>query len=161
MRRKLIGLGLVGGVIAVVVVAGVDALRSSDNHAASLPTRSSTTTSDGSGGASPPRCIRGRQVEIAIEMRLGVATVVLRHVGMRPCFQPAGRSRFLVFDRRGKRIAIWDDLPFGGIFRRGTEQTFALPDVYTCNRQGPFTAVAQFRAYSVRREGLSRSEITC
>jgi hypothetical protein len=55
----------------------------------------------------------------------------------------------------------WDGPWFAGSYLPGFGKPFSLPDVYTCNRQGPFIAEATVNNVTTRRDNLSRSEITC
>ena len=157
---------IVGGVIALLIAASVDAFRSSDTESTAAPTTAPTTAAETAANALP-RCTR-RQIAVSIEIlasELGVdepsvATIVLRHVGGSPCAQAFAGSQFMIRDRAGSRIGFWT-LPLGGAFSTGTEQTFRLPGVRRCDRRGPFVAVAKVGPYTARRGKLSRSEITC
>jgi hypothetical protein len=74
---------IVGAVVALLIAAGVDALRSSDRESSAPTTTASTTTVGRRAGSTLPRCTR-EQVAVSIEIRKGVATIVVRHVGANP-----------------------------------------------------------------------------
>jgi hypothetical protein len=158
---------VVGGVATLLLVAGVDALRSSDEG-----TTAATT-------GAQVRCTEG-DIAVSVEVRtpdprqlapdgLGswrqssVPTIVVRHVGGRPCFQDYSGFRFTITDRAGSRVGWWNsDQPwFGGKFSPGTEQTFSLPYSRYCDRPGPYAAFATVDPYSARLENLSYPQIAC
>lgn len=90
-----------------------------------------------------------------------VATVVLRNVGRRRCY---GGSAFTleIRARGGAVIGDWSDIAwFAGAYRPGESRTFSVPDVYTCERPGPFLAVARIDGHDASRGNLTRREITC
>jgi hypothetical protein len=70
---------------------------------------------------------------------------------------------FKIFDRAGKMIGWWDDIPtwFIGNYPPGGIRTLSLPAVYHCDRPGPFTAVARIGGYTARRGDLNLNDITC
>jgi hypothetical protein len=91
-----------------------------------------------------------------------VVTIVVRNVSERRCYgRPAFREKIL--DRRGRTVGSWDDQGgwFGYYYGPGASRTFSLPDVYRCDRPGPFTALARVHGHLIRRGRLSLSEITC
>jgi hypothetical protein len=151
---------IVGAVVALLIAAGVDALRSSDRESSAPTTTASTTTVGRRAGSTLPRCTR-EQVAVSIEIRKGVATIVVRHVGANPCDLRYRRFRLTIRDRAGNVIGQWGGARFGGDFSPGSEQTFSLPAVWHCDRRGPFLALATVGPYGARRSKLSRSEITC
>jgi hypothetical protein len=87
----------------------------------------------------PPNCTR-RQIAMSIVIREGVATVVVEHVGGEPCFQPSADFRFLITNRARDRVGLWTPPMFAESYEPGEEMTFALPDVFRCERPGPFIA---------------------
>jgi hypothetical protein len=90
-----------------------------------------------------------------------VATVVLRNVSGRRCYDVSGFT-FTIRDRVGKIVGSWDSNAwFPGYYQPGGYRTFSLPAVYHCDRPGPFTAVAVVGGRTVRRHHLSLSDITC
>ena len=151
---------IVGAVVALLIAAGVDALRSSDRETSAPTTTASTTTVGRRPGSTLSRCTR-LQVAVSIEIREGVATLVVRHVGANPCHQPYSGFSLRIKDRAGKVIGRWSGARFGGDFLPVSEQTFSLPAVRHCDRPGPFLALATVGPYSARRGKLSRSEIAC
>jgi hypothetical protein len=90
-----------------------------------------------------------------------VATVVLRNVSRRRC-DGGSAFTFTIRARGGTVIGDWDDIGwFAGDYRPGEYRTFSLPDVYTCDRPGPFVAIARIDGYRARRGNLTRRQITC
>jgi hypothetical protein len=91
-----------------------------------------------------------------------VVTIVVRNVGVAGCYgRPAFRMKIL--DRQGRTVGAWDDQGgwFAAYYMPGGIRTFSLPDVYRCDRPGPFTAIARVHGQLIRRRHLSRSQITC
>lgn len=165
--------------IALVVVAAVDAVRSSDRKTSPSLTSASATTAKTEGGTLSllPNCAH-RDMSVRIEIRRPsplqthggkfeapkgrrLATIVVQTVGARRCL---GTWPFLfrIKDRTGKEIWVWTDVSwFAVTWRPNSKKTFSLPDVYECDRPGPFVALAMVGPYTVRRGHLSRNEITC
>jgi hypothetical protein len=91
--------------------------------------------------------------------RLPVATIVVRNVGAPRCLGVWG-MRFTITDRAGKTVGAWlDSAWFVGYYSPGREKTFSYPDIWRCDRPGPFAAVATVGPYSASRRNLSRSQI--
>jgi hypothetical protein len=162
---------LAGAGITLVVIATVDAVRSWDHKTTPSPTTESTTTGK---RAVYHRCARG-DVAVGIEIRrpsslqeagtpeaagrLPVATIVVRNVGAPRCLGVWG-MRFTITDRAGKTVGAWlDSAWFVGYYSPGREKTFSYPDIWRCDRPGPFAAVATVGPYSASRRNLSRSQI--
>jgi len=161
---------LAGAGIALVVIAGVDAIRSGDDQPTTSPKTGATTVT----GTRYHRCAR-RDVVVAIEVRRPssvqttdipeeagkrpVATIVVGNVGARRCLGTWG-ARFTITDRAGKVVGSWPDSAwFVGYYAPGGEKTFSYPDIYRCGRTGPFVALATVGPYSASRSDLSRSQI--
>jgi hypothetical protein len=172
-----------GAVVALVVVAGVDALRSPDDETSQLAMTAGTTTEGESGGAEAP--CRPKQIAVSIGIRkpdwrnqsgyvsddpawkqTRVATVVVRNVGSRAC-DLHEEWHLVITDRRGHVVAAWRDegLSLWGRYAPGSEKTFSPSTVYYydyCNYPGPYVALARVGfATPARRGNLSASEITC
>lgn len=65
-------------------------------------------------------------------------------------------------DTAGRTIGEWVAASwFTRIYPPGFEKTFSLPAVYTCKHAGPFVALADVGILTVRRDGLTRRQITC
>jgi hypothetical protein len=159
MIRSRVTWVVLGGVAALVVIAVADALRSSGGET-SLPTASAATTTSPQATTPLPNCAR-RQIALSIEIREGIATVVVQHVSGERCFQPSADFRFLITNRAKQRIGLWTPPVFAESYRLGQERTFALAYVFRCDRPGPFIAKATLGPYSARLGNVSRSEITC
>ena len=180
MIRNRLTWVIVAAVVALLVVAGVDALLSSDGKTTASPTtRSATSTTEttvsptaaaeGVALTPAPPCTRS-QIEVSIEvLRFGpnqprVAAFVMRGVGARSCWQEKVGFLFTIRDRRGRQVGRWQEPPsngFGGLFTRDVEGTYAVHDVDHCDYPGPYVALVTIGPYSARRGNLSRSEITC
>ncbi len=90
-----------------------------------------------------------------------VATVVLRNVSRRRC-DGGSAFTFTIHARGGTIIGEWNDVAwFAGEYRPGEYRTFSLPDVYACDRPGPFVAIARIDGHRARRGNLTRRQITC
>ena len=78
------------------------------------------------------------------------------------CYDPPA-FRLKILDRQGRTVGAWDDNGawFAHYYQPGASQTFSLPDVYRCDRPGPFSALAVVHGHIIRRHHLSLSEITC
>jgi hypothetical protein len=177
MIRTHFGRLLVGGVAALLVVAGIDALRSTlSEDAPSAPTNPTATVPPSLVSAAPA-CTR-EQMAVSIEVRHAsktapqgldvlprrrvVTTIVVRRVGTEPCTQDPLPFALNIYDRKGRGVGDWlSTLYFAGAFAPGTESTVSLPDVYDCDRPGPFHAIASVGPYTARRDHLSYSAITC
>jgi hypothetical protein len=161
---------LAGAGIALVVIAGVDAIRSWDHQTTAPPKTGTTTVTD----TRYRRCAR-RDIVVAVEVRRPsslqttdipeeagkrpVATIVVGNVSARRCLGTWG-ARFTITDRAGKIVGSWPDSAwFVGYYLPGREKTFSYPNIYRCGRTGPFVALATVGPYSASRRNLSRSQI--
>lgn len=172
---------VVGGLATLLLVAGVDALRSSDSET-SAPTTTAAMTA-ASTTATPaattvvealdtplPPC-RPRQLAVSIEVPTGVAVIVVRHLGGTPCHQKDLRLRLTIRDRGGNQVrflpaprserfpAAWTLVSHRNL--AASRWTFPLPFARRCPWPGPFVALATVGPYSARRGNLSPSEIAC
>jgi hypothetical protein len=163
--------------IALIGVAAVDAVRSSDNRkakSATTATKSSLTSihrcAQGDLAVTieprhPPESQLGEQAggyEVHVPRHRRIATIVARNVTTRRCLLIVGDVRLRIRDRTGKLVGKWiSGAWFVHSYAPGSEWTFSLPDTYRCDRPGPYLATANVGLYTVRRDGLSRSEITC
>jgi hypothetical protein len=172
---------VMGAVIAVIVIAAVDAFRSRDHDTTAHATTAATTPRN---VAPVRRCAPG-DLAVAIEIRRPsrvqtsggvfaatrprrrVATIVVRNVRAPPCLFASGGFHLTISDRTGKVIGEWNDDPRRGLvwfahtYSPGSEKTFSLPTVYRCDRPGPFVAVATVGSNITLRGYLSRRQITC
>jgi hypothetical protein len=161
----------------VLVVAEIDALRSSLREDRAPTPSSPTTTAPPLLVSTAPGCTN-EQVAVSIEVRHAaqtappgldvlprrrvVATVVVGRVGQQPCSEDPLPFALNIYDRNGRHAGDWlSTLYFAGAFRPGTERDVSLPDVYYCDRPGPFHAVASVGPYTARLGHLSYSAITC
>jgi hypothetical protein len=171
---------IVSAVVAVTIVAGLDAIRSPEKE-----TPPPMTTREQADDALP-RCTQ-EQISVAIEIRRPLPeeepfrqplpeeeslirrtapVVVVRNVGATSCRHGPFAVSAEIKDRAKRQILTWTT-PLG--FRdlpSGSEETFFFPTV-DCEVRGPFLALAAVgghssrRDYSARRENISRSEIGC
>ena len=152
---------VVGGVVTLLFVAGVDALRSSADNETSAPTASTTATEVPTGSVSP--CTQ-LDLRVSVEIRQEAATVVVRNIGANDCYQLLRGWRLRIEDRAGNLVAEWVEVrPLAdGLFPSGSEMIFLLPrNPVLCDSPGPYLALASVGPYSARRGNLSRSEIAC
>jgi hypothetical protein len=179
MLRTRLSWLVIGGVAAILVAAAVDAIRSSEPSASS-PTSRETATERSAGEttfavvATPgglPRCTV-QNIGVSIDVVGGTATVVVRHVGGRPCHLTPLPVRLSLTNRVGRRVrlAAVDEGPdvqsrVGGDFSPGFEQLIdipylAEPQLASCDRRGPVSACVIVGPYSAQRK-LSGSEVGC
>jgi hypothetical protein len=169
---------IVAGVLALVVVAAIDSLRSRDHGGNARQTTAATAQASSTAEiARIRRCTRG-DVVVGIEIRRPsrlqrtegpyqaprrpVATIVVRDVDAPRCLFVDGSFQLTITDRTGRVIGVWLDAAwFVDYYSPGSEETFSLPEVYYCDRPGPFVAVAEVGPYRVRRGYLTRRQITC
>jgi hypothetical protein len=178
-----------GAVAALLAVAGVDALRSSDEETSPSATTVATITEGESSVAAAP--CRPKQIAVSIDIRkpdwqnqpgyVGdaawkqsrVATMVVRNVGPRAC-DLHEEWHFLITDRRGHFVGRWNSegLVLVGRYAPGAEKAFSLPPMesatslehpaYRCDYPGHYVVLARVGAAApARRDNLSASEITC
>jgi hypothetical protein len=171
---------VIGAVIAVIVIAAVDAFRPSDHKTIHRPTTAATTPST----AALPGVRRCARSDLTMVIRLRrpsrqqsrqqtsgltgawprrrVTTIVVRNVAAPRCLLETGGYSLTIKDRSGKMIGEWDDPAwFDDTYAPGSEKTFSLPGVYHCDRPGPFVAVAEVGYYTAQRRNLHRRDITC
>lgn len=159
MIRRRLSWVIVGGAVALLVVAGVDALRSSESETSASPTSASTTTVE----SVPPRCTL-EQIGISIEILGGYATAVVRNVSGAPChLQPLPIQATLTDQggRKAMRFQLVEQQEFGGDFLPGFQETATAGYIENCHLRGPFLLVVSAGPYSARRSKLSPSEIGC
>ena len=176
---------VIGGAIGLLLLfAGIDALRSSlgDTKAAvTAPTATRSTNVSNRDTA----CKRSQMV-VAIEVRkpdetrpawnqrgdrgwrawqrTPVATLVVKNAGSSDCalVHGDGTYDFGIRDRAGRWMARWDgNNVFGGQYAPAEERSFSLPNVYSCDRPGPFRAMATVGPYSALLNRLTYSQVTC
>jgi hypothetical protein len=152
---------VIGGVVTLLFVAGVDALRFSADNETSAPTASTTATEVPTSSVSP--CTQ-LDLRVSVEIRQEAATVVVRNIGAKECYRLLRGWRLRIEDRAGNLVAEWVELrPLAdGLFPSGSEMIFLLPrNPVLCDSPGPYLALASVGPYSARRGNLSRSEIAC
>jgi hypothetical protein len=170
---------IVAAVATLVVVAALDALRTGITQKHSPRGSTSPAISAGSAPAVKilPECRRA-DVTVRIELRrpaasqVGsseyetstrhrVATIVVRNVSNHPCRTIWG-FHLTIKDPAGRTIGEWLAASwFTRSYPPGFEKTFSLPAVYTCKHPGPYVALATVGIFTVRRERLTRHQITC
>jgi hypothetical protein len=170
------------GVGALLIFAGVDALRSIGDGKKALPTTpTASTTSPGNAAntAPVPRCAQN-EAEVSIEMRAGFATVVIRNTGANDCYVHLRGWRVRIADRTGKPVVNFshegadirsllladsEGVDISGLLLADDEQAQQLLLVptysFACESPPPYLAFARLGHDSVRRGGLSRTAIAC
>jgi hypothetical protein len=153
---------IVGGVATLLIVAGVDALRSSKNELPAATTTAAMTSPEGA-EVTLPRCARG-QITISLEVRRRIVVNAVENVGSGPCHLGSVMLGLTMEDRAGKTAwqgalpsALWGDL------QSRSQQTVRFPipnDIPRCHRRDPFLLVATAGDYSDRRR-LTGREIGC
>ena len=96
--------------------------------------------------------------------RTPVATLVVKNAGSSDCalVHGDGTYDFGIRDRSGRWMARWDgNNVFGGQYAPAEERSFSLPNVYSCDRPGPFRAMATVGPYSALLNRLTYSQVTC
>jgi hypothetical protein len=162
---------LVIAVLAVLLFAGVDALRSWLGEEDGQQTVALTEKVVAAKNFAP---CRPEQLESAIEVRGGIANNVLRWVSGPACHEHGMRLGLTILDRAGKRA--WHRQNFFAAFERNYAQSprmlvvvselavhFPTPnsEIRHCHRRGPFVAIARIGPYVAHAGGLSASEIGC
>lgn len=167
---------IVVGAIALVVAGAVGALHSGDHNSTARPTIAPTSTVKVTPMASckpgdldvavgvrrPSRVLQSAGI-YATDVQRPVATIVVRNNGAQRCLFDVGGFHLTIRDRTGMLIGEWDDDTWlATSYSPGSQKQFSLPDVYRCDRPGPFVAEAEVGpTYTARRGNLSRKEITC
>ena len=183
MRRTRLSWIILGAVLAVVVFAGIDALRSSLGSTSPAVKTAPTGAGATVGSNEDPACSQ-KQMAVSVQVRkpdetrpvwnqreaLGwrawqrtpVATLVVKNVGSGTCFLAHGRYDFGITDRADRWMARWDgNNVFAGTYVPAEEKSFSLPNVFSCDRPGPFRAKATVGHYSARLNHLTYDQVTC
>jgi len=172
-------------VAALLVVAGLDALRSSLRDPSAAERTAPTFTGATNVSHENPVCNR-RQMVVSVQVRkpdetrpvwnqrerdnsgwrawprTPVATLVVRNVGSSACRLVHGRYDFGIKDRADRWMARWDgNNVFAGTYESSTETSFSLPSVFSCDRPAPFRAIATVGRYSARLNDLTYGQVTC
>jgi hypothetical protein len=183
MRRTRLSWIILGAVVAVVVFAGVDALRSSLGSTSpadrTVPTGAGATVISNE----DPACNQ-KQMAVSVQVRkpdetrpvwnqrealrsrawqrTPVATLVVKNVGSRTCLLAHGRYDFGIKDRANRWMARWEgNNVFAGSYVPAEEKSFSLPNVFSCDRPAPFSAIATVGHYAARLDDLSYDQVTC
>jgi len=174
---------IAGGVIAIALFAGLDALRSSLRESPNAVETAPTVTRATAVSHSFSECDQD-QMAIAVEVRkpdstrpvwnqreargrrawqrTPVATLVMRNVGSSFCVLVDGTFDFGIRDRADRWMARWDgDNVFPGLYAPDQERSFSLPNVISCDRPEPFRAIATVGDQSARLDDLAYQEVTC
>jgi hypothetical protein len=135
---------IVAGVGALLLFAGLDALRSSAGSEDSAPgastrtTTTTTTTADLSGSLLPCDV---EDLRITIDLRGGGPTLVARNFGD-TCYRLLRGWRLRIEDRAGDLLAGWDEIQLlgDGIFPAGSESSLLLSRVRVVCKSGDPTS---------------------
>lgn len=155
---------IVAGVGALLLFAGLDALRSSEESEVSATTapRAAETTAESS--AQPLLPCDVEKLTISIEVRGGNPSVVARNAG-NVCYRILRGWHLRIEDRAGDPLAEWAEIqPLAdGIFPAGAESSFGLlrAKPIQCKSPGPYLASAAVGPYFARRGHLSAGKIGC
>jgi hypothetical protein len=154
---------IVVGVGALLLFAGLDALRSlgdSEDSAPGTSTTTTTTAKDSSGSLLPCDI---EDLKISIEVRGGSATVVARNLGD-SCYRLLREWHLHIEDRAGDPLANWNEIKLlaDGIFPAGSERSRLFPRApVVCKSGGPYLVSVTVGPYFARRDHLSRSALRC
>jgi hypothetical protein len=155
---------IVVGVGALLLFAGLDALRSlgdSEDSAPGTSTTTTTTAKDSSGSLLPCDI---EDLKISIEVRGGSATVVARNLGD-SCYRLLREWHLHIEDRAGDPLANWNEIKLlaDGIFPAGSERSRWFPRApVVCKSAGPYlVALTVGRTYFARRGHLSDRALRC
>jgi hypothetical protein len=174
MRRPITWL-LAGALIAVAVVATVDALRGSSSRPQGEP-RSHDQVPVGAADPPTSAAVRlpgcsTRQLHLSIEILGGLATVVLRHASGNPCHLRPLPLSVTVRDKSGRKVLLLSGegvvrkqvMRVRGDFTPGFEQLFGITST-RCTPEvalrGRFLALASGGPYVARRL-VSGADIGC
>jgi hypothetical protein len=148
-----------GAVIAVGVLAGLDALRSSDGETTAPSPTAPTSTLEAR--EPPPPCTR-LQVRVSIEILGGAAKPVVKNVGLSPCrLRSPLDLAVTISDQAGKKIHKFSSASFVGDFAPGQWATTPEQFIKDCQLHGPFQVVARVGPYTARRSNLTASQVLC
>lgn len=135
---------IVGAVVALVVFAVVDALRSPNKAASASTTTGSTTTVEQASGR-PSSCTR-RQIAVSAEVREhnaerqnGRAAIVVGRIGTNPCNLDGALAWVTMKDRRGQTVGVWS----GRFWLRSESLAATVPVEFPCEGRGPFLALVR------------------
>lgn len=164
MARRRFTWVIVAGVGALLLFAGLDALRSSsDGRDSATPTVSTRTpTTIGSNNSLLPCDVE--DLTISIEVRGGNPSVVARNAG-NVCYRLLRGWHLRIEDRAGESLVEWAEIqPLAdGVFPAGAENSFGLLPAkpIQCKSPGPYLVSATVGPYFARRGHLSGDEIAC
>jgi hypothetical protein len=154
---------IVAGVGALLLFAGLDALRSSAGSEDSAPGGSTSTTTAAAADSSDLLPCDVEDLRISIELRGGSATLVARNFGEK-CYRLLRGWHLRIEDRAGDPLAQWDVIQFlaDGIFPAGSESSFLLArdPLVVCKSGGPYLVSVTVGPYFARRH-FSDSALGC
>jgi hypothetical protein len=159
---------IVGAVVALVVFAGVDGLRSPNKATSESTTTGSTTTVEQTvkqASGRLPTCTR-RQIAVSVEVReatadqqLARATVVVGRIGTSRCSLDGAFAEMRIKDRTGQIVEHWWR---ARLWLRSESLAASVPLEFPCERGGPFLALVKVVGLNPAPPNkLFRSEITC
>jgi hypothetical protein len=154
---------IVAGIGALLLFAGVDALRSSagsEDSTLAPSTRMKTTAADSSGSLLPCTV---EDLRISIDVRGGGPTLVARNFG-ETCYRLLRGWHLRIEDRAGEPLAQWDEIQLlaDGIFPAGSESSVLLSRFpVVCKSGGPYVMSVTVGPYFERRGHLSDLALGC
>jgi hypothetical protein len=155
---------IVASVGGLLLIAGLDALRSSEASRDSAPAASTKTTRTAADVSDSLLPCDTQDLRISIVVRRGSPTVVARNFGD-TCYRLLHGWHLRVEDRAGDALVEWDEIgPLAdGIFPADSESSFGFSrgQPIRCKSPGPYLVSATVGPYFARRGHLSAGEISC
>jgi hypothetical protein len=153
---------IVAGVGALLLFAGLDALRSSAGSENSTPATSTSATTTATASSDLPPC-DVEDLRISIDLRGGGPTLVARNFGDR-CYRLLRGWHLRIEDRAGDPLAEWDEIQLlaDGIFPAGSESSLLLSRArVVCESGGPYLVSLTVGPYVARRGHFSDAALGC
>lgn len=153
---------VVAALLVLLAFASADVLRSSGDGPGTAAPKGSKTRTQGETGPFR-RCTR-LDIRVSIEILGGVATAVVRNIGLTACHLRRLPVELSIEGGAGNSVPLEGfpaPPPVGGNFPPAFEQTTNFPEqIPDCRFRGPFVVSATVGPYSARRE-VTGPEIGC
>jgi hypothetical protein len=156
---------ITGGLVVLLVLAGVDALRSRDSETPVSATESTTSASTtlSSVDVALPRC-EPEQIRVSLEILGGYATVVVGNEGANACRLRPLPLEVRIRDRTGQAFSFdrsAQEALLGGNYPPGEERTSELGQSSDCRLHDPILIAVSVGPFTARRRNLTSSEVGC